>query len=178
MAQAGGGWSVYTGKPILCGKVWNRQLYFGTSDGRVMISKGFIDNVARDGSTVNAKAIAWAGQTAFSDLGSPEQKQVHLLTARFVTQGTTPACLMQARYDFDQSPIYLQPPTPALPPNAWDVAHWDSGVFGGATAQKSITMGASGVGAHVSIAFVGSSMERISLVGFDATVTKSQGGML
>lgn len=176
MAKAGGGWAQYSGKPILCGKVWNRQLYFGTADGRLMISKGYIDNVARDGSTLLAKAIAWSGQTAFSDLGSPEQKMMQLITARFVTQGTTPACIMQARYDFDQTPIFLQPPTPALPLNAWDSAKWDSGVFSGTTAAKAITMGASGIGAHVSIAFIGSSIERCSLVGFDAAVTK--GGLL
>jgi hypothetical protein len=176
MAQAGQGWSQYVAKPILTGKIFNRVMYFGTTDGRVMKSTGYIDNVARDGSTALAKAISWSGQTAFSDLDAAELKQLQFLIARFVTQGANPSIIMQPRYDFDQTPITLSPPTPDLPANAWDAAVWDSGVFAGSTAIYKTIQGAYGLGTHVSIAWIGSSVQRMSLIAFNAAVTK--GGSL
>jgi hypothetical protein len=174
MSLAQKGWSQYSGKPILSAKAWHRKLYFGTDDGRVMISQGYMDNVARDGTTAQASAVRFSGLTAFRNGNSAMTKRVQLLRARFLTFGAAPSIVAQARYDFDTSDVSAAPAAPQLPANAFDAGVFGTATFGGNAAPFVATMGATGIGVHVAIAFAGSAIQRCSLIGFDVSV--EQGG--
>jgi hypothetical protein len=161
------GWAQYSGLPIFAADTWRGALYFGTSDGRLCIHTGGIDNVARDGTLAQALPISWSGITHFDRNGSSKQKMVKQIRPIFITQGANPAVAVQARYDFDLTPVSVNPVTPSVPANAWDSALWDTAVWSGGQARYTPMFGASGCGTHIAIAFSGTSIQRMSLVGFD-----------
>jgi len=178
-----GAWSQYTGLPIVSAEILNGTLYFGTADGRLCVMQGYIDNVARTGSTANALAVTFSGLTAFEGGGIPNQKQVGLIRANLVAQGAFPSLAVEVRYDFDTSPIQSALPKPALPANAWDDgsgtgAKWDQALFaadsGGAPLSQ--TFGAAGMGVFIGVAWKGSTISRCNLVNFDIVV--EAGGFL
>lgn len=52
-------WSYYRDLPIYSACVWNGELYFGTTDGRVCVNRGYVDNVPLSGQL-------WAPDTAYT----------------------------------------------------------------------------------------------------------------
>lgn len=176
MSLTSGGWAQYSGLPIVSADAFQGALYFGTADGRLCIHENFIDNVSRTGSLANALPTSWSGITYFTRNGSTRQKQVKMIKPLFITQGANPAVAVQARYNFDVTGSNIAPTPPVVGNNVWDSALWDSGVWGGAQVQYSPIFGGSGVGTHMAIAFAGTSIQRINLIGFD--VTYEEGGFL
>lgn len=167
MSLAQKGWSQYSGKAILCGKAWHRKLYFGTEDGKVMLSTGYMDNVSRDGSTGSASAVKFNGVTAFRDGGNTMVKRAHMIRARMITYGAPPALIAQARFNFDVSDVSVAPASPVLPANVFDTAQFGTALFGGGGTPYNYLVGAIGVGTHLAIAFAGSASQRCNLIGFD-----------
>lgn len=191
MSIAKGAWHFWRDLPIFSGEVWNGKFYFGTADGRVCVSEGFVDNVAHDGSIANAKEIVFSGFSAFRSLQTAKLKQVQMINPVVLGQ-LKPNIQAQARYDFDISDITtIDPsaesgiPNPAADTDVWGDAQWaDSeadeagGVWDGTGGSEAtdaligyvLKKGQVGMGNHVAVAWRGQSGTKLTLVGFDILI--------
>lgn len=77
--SATGAWCRFTGWRAATWGVFNDRLYYGGTDGRVML--------ADDGADDDGRAIAFDGKTAFSMFGSPLNKQFQMLRPTLVAPG-------------------------------------------------------------------------------------------
>jgi hypothetical protein len=170
------GWSTYQGLPMLCAETWHGSLYFGTADGRVCINQGYSDNVALDGS--GATKINWGFLGSFQELGKSCQKMVKLLRPDFVTFGSKPGYSISARFDFDLSDISTGSDVPVDDSSGviWDVSKWDVAKWAGGTGTSGYFGVAPGIGSHVAILLVGSSIGKIVYLG--CSLTWEMGGVL
>jgi len=102
---------------------WRGKLYFGTFDNRVCVNDGCVDGMKLDG-TLPAP-IAWGLMTAFQSLGAARKKRLHLIKPYFLTDGTLPGYMTQARWDFDLSEIGFAPSAPSDPNSSrWNIGRW------------------------------------------------------
>lgn len=171
MALSPRGWTQHTGVPMACAEAWKGKFYFGTSDGRVCINDGDVDNNGIS-SSANVVAIEAALITSSQNLGNARQKVLQQVKPMFQTNGTTPQFAVESRYDFDVSePGSIQFVTPTGS-GIWDVSSWDVGIWGSGVGRAGEWRGVSGVGTNVAIALRVSSKARWTLVGFDAQFTQ------
>jgi hypothetical protein len=169
------GWGRYRDIPATCAAVWNGQLYFGTNDGRICINDGYLDNVAVSGTTYTP--IQWSLLTGFDNLGNARQKRVSLILPEMQAQSPNPAVEAKAFYDLNTTEP--APPTGGTSgsDSGFDLATWDSSVWGGEYAGYSTMQGANGgIGRSVAIAARGTAVVRTVLNGFH--VFYEQGGVL
>lgn len=117
-----GAWSRYTGWDAKCFAVHNNQLYFGTSDGRVMTAE---TTGADDGRVYSATIFP-----SFSGLGSnATRKQVKAV--RFLTQANfTASPKITVKVDFDTT-VPLPPTSSPLSGigSVWGTAVWGSSLW-------------------------------------------------
>jgi hypothetical protein len=145
--------------------------YYGTPDGKVMISDGNVDGVTLADPNSYAD-IHFAVLGAFSTLGTSNQKQIGFIEPTFMAEGSAPPCVVEARYDFDLSEIGTSPEAVAPVGVAlWDSALWDEAVWAPDYSASRPTRGATGLGAYVAIALRGRSASRTILVGYRGTYT-------
>jgi hypothetical protein len=171
------GWSEYRDLGMGISQTpYGGTFYFGTTDGKVKIMDGYVDGVTL--ADPNAYAdIQFSVLGAFSTLGTPNQKQIGLIEASFQSEGSSPPCSIEARYDFDFSEIGTAPEAASQPGTAlWDTAIWDTSVWAPEYAPSRPNRGAAGMGAYVAIALRGRSAARTILVGYRGTYVS--GGFL
>lgn len=138
-----GAWARYTGWDANCFCVYNNNLYFGTSDGRVMQAE---TTGADDGSNYTMTIFP-----SYSHLGSPGiRKQVRL--ARPLTQSNfvvTPQ--LTAKVDFDTNAPLGPTSSPAVGiGSVWGTALWGAGKWGQALTTQSDWKAMPGFGSVVS----------------------------
>lgn len=171
MSFATRGWSRYRDLPILSAATWNREFYFGTADGRVCRQIECLDEVKLDGT--GNEAIQYSALTAYRNLGSMRQKQVHFIRPVLLTADRSPVVQCTALFDFD----LVEPDAPSgSPSGGWDSGLWDDELWGGEYAPAEVIDGGAGMGRYVGIAIRGSASSKTVLVGFD--VSLEQGGIL
>lgn len=174
-ATAGDGWFPWRDIDMVSVAAWEKQLFFGTTDGRVCINTGWVDGILL--SDVDAfTPIDWSLLTATSDLGSPVQKQVGLIRPLILSDGVPPSIRVQAKYRYNQedlSPVTLVSMDEG---SVWDVALWDAATWAGASQPAQPVRGASGMGSEVAIAVRGVSISKTVLIGM--AVTYTSGGFL
>lgn len=166
MSGARKGWARLRGLDILSMEVFQRQLYFGTRDGRLCKMTGTVDNVKLGGVTTNATAVECSVLAAFNTLNDAHNKQVRLVQPFFITHGLNPTVELLIRYNYDTSE-----PSGTLnasPPGAgtWDAAIWDTAVWGGGPAQYAPVLGANGFGRTVAVGVHFFSSDYTVLTGF------------
>lgn len=137
-----GAWARYLGWDANCFAVFNNQLFYGTSDGRVMQAEvGGLD----DGSS-----YAWTVFPSFASLKTNSRKQVRMvrpfLQANFQVQPN-----VQIHVDYDTT----VPGVPSIQPvqqsgALWDAAVWDVDNWPFDLIPQSSWIGAGGDGAVVS----------------------------
>jgi hypothetical protein len=174
MSMSRRGWTRIRGLDMFCCAPHEGKMYFGSTDGSVYINDGNVDGQPLDDPS-DTTAIDYSGISAFQNLGSGRQKQVHLIKTYFLSESQAPSFAVNARYDFNLTEldaVTLAPASGAV----WDTAVWDTDVWGGAYAPSSAVRGASGMGANVAIAWRGSASSRTVLTGFELSL--SIGGML
>ena len=106
----------------------DKQLYYGTVDGRVCVNTGRVDGVLLDDPNTFSP-IDWSLLTAFSDLGSPPEAGGNIRPL-IRSDGATPSFIVEARYRYDESdvdPVSLV----SGGDNTWDNGKWDSATWGG-----------------------------------------------
>ncbi len=158
-----------------CMAEWEGQLFFGTSDGRVVKNTGYVDGVLLSDATAFTP-VEWALISAFSDLGTPSQKQVQMLRPLIRTDGAPPSVSLQARYQYDTSELGPVALALATTGSVWDVAVWDTDVWGGESLPSAPVRGATGMGSAVAVAIRGTAITRTVLVGIEVVYTS--GGFL
>lgn len=169
------GWFLYRGLDMRCMAEWEGQLFFGTSDGRVLKNTGYVDGILLADVTAFTP-VDWALISAFSDLGSPGQKQVQMLRPLIRTDGAPPSVSLNARYQYDTTELGAVDLALATTGSVWDVAVWDADVWGGATLPSAPVRGATGMGSAVAVAIRGTAIARTVLVGIEVVYTS--GGFL
>jgi hypothetical protein len=179
LAQALGspqrGWFRYEGLPMLSGEVWEKQLYFGTRDGRVCVATGYVDEVtlaAPDDFT----PVDWSLLTSFQSAPGGLNAQVKSIRTHFVSDGARPTFGVNARYDYDDSEFPAPSASPAEGESLWGTMVWGEDPWGGSARAYTITRGATGVGHTAALAIRGKSASRTILVGLEAIV--ESGGWL
>lgn len=176
MSYATRGWSELQGQPIFSAGIWQSEMYFGTKDGRVCKSTGFLDNVGWDNSTANAKPVESVCLTGFRTMDNPNKKMVRVLRPMFVTHGANPSAKAFARYDFDTQPIFGSVPVATPGPNTWDLALWDVGVFASRYGTYKVVQCPTGIGSAIAVGVQLNTQDYCVLVGFD--MAEEEGGML
>jgi hypothetical protein len=91
-----GAWSTFESLPMSCGVTWDGVYYFGTPDGRVCKYQGDVDNVARDGTTVNSIEIKFFMLPAFTNLNTAQKKQIQYVKPLFQSYGLLPRIAVEA----------------------------------------------------------------------------------
>lgn len=166
MSYATRGWFPYRDLPMLSACVWNGELYFGTTDGRVCVARGDVDGVElADPDTYTP--VSYSLLSAFTDGGRRTRKWVHGVRPHILAQTPSPTVEATAKYDFDMT----EPSPPSLVgtagEGAWDGSTWDSSVWGGGAVPSQSLIGATGEGQFVAVAIRGTATGRTTLVGVD-----------
>jgi hypothetical protein len=164
------GWALYRDFPFDTGDSWNGVFYVGTSDGRVLIHTGTLDNVTLADPN-SGEEIEWSLLTWYSDLETPAQNKIVQLIRATFTSERVPSYSVLARYDYDlQEAIAIPIPT-APTGDVWDVALWDSAIWGVGTVTSNALSGGAGMGRSVAIALRGTSSAETILIRFDVAFT-------
>jgi hypothetical protein len=178
MALTNQAWSQYTDLDMAgAACTYDGALYYGTTDGRVLISDGYVDGITlADPNT--STAIPWAMLTAFSDLGEPGRKQLRQVRTTFRFDGSAPLYAIEARYRWNADDVAATPfsSAGAATGSMWDSAIWDESKFEGDYGASQEIRGLVGSGPEAALAIRGTSTCRTVLVRFD--VTLHTGGFL
>jgi hypothetical protein len=117
-------WTQFTGWPGQTFVVFNDAMYFAGPDFVAIAFIGFKDgaDIMGDG----GDKIQATGLTAFSTLGAPGLKQVHLVKPYLVTGQTRPQIFVGVNTDFNLVPIVGSATVNPVSGSVWDDAVWDS----------------------------------------------------
>lgn len=165
-----GGWFQYRGLPMTAAAVWSGRLFFGTSDGRVCVNEGDLDDV-KLADPNSYSPVEWSVLPAYQTLGTADWKRVHLVRPVIISEAPLAPLGATPRFEYDLS----EPPAPSgavsLGGALWDVARWDQAKWGGQGVAGARITGGLGIGRAVSVAVRGSSTGRTVLaevgIGFD-----------
>lgn len=175
MALANRSWSQYRGLNMLCNEVWNGQMYFGTTDGKVCLHTDYIDGVLL--SNPNAYTpIDCSVLSAFQNLEVPRQKRVAMIRPKLLVSGSQPVVSCAAKYNYDLTEIGAPTGNPSATGASWDAAVWDNANWQGDYVSNQPVVGSAGIGIDVAIATRFSAVSRTVLAGWD--VTFDTGGFL
>lgn len=169
-------------------EAWNGKLYLGTTDGRIVVNDGYIDNV-----TIAAPElydpVDFFVITSFQKLGSPRQKRVQIIRPTVTAQGTPPNYRVKAVYRYDLSEFTGGEAVTALAgavfgeydpglPGDVGTALFDTATFATTdyVSEQRVSGGTNGIGSEVAIAMAGRAAARTVLIGWD--VMFDQGGWL
>jgi hypothetical protein len=119
--------------------------------------------------------IQWSVLGAFSNLGRPTLKRIHLIQPRVLSTGGAQAFQAAARYGFDFSEITGSALGQSASGSVWDGALWDHATWSGGFQPQIQTMGASGIGIEAAIALRGQSKSRTTIVGTDVWFDEGTG---
>jgi hypothetical protein len=138
-----GAWARYIGWDANCFAVYNNNLYYGSSNGRVM--------QAETGGQDDGANYTWTVFPAYANLGSPAITK-HIKMVRPRIQSAFPITpQVNIKVDFDTT----KPPQPTASASAatgalWDTALWDVAVWPPALNDVSNWIDAEGFGSNVS----------------------------
>lgn len=177
MATSNKSWWPYRDLPIYSAQTWQGQLYFGTPDGRLCWSTGYVDGVTL-ANPDDYSPVLFSGLTGFSNLGNAKNKVVQLIRPTVLAQSTNMLVQATPRYRFNTAePAPPAGATQTGQDNVWGTATWDASVWGGDyTPIDKIAGGAAGMGRDVAVALRGSSVSRTIIASID--VLYEEGGLL
>lgn len=138
-----GAWAQYLGWDANCFAVYNNNLYYGSSDGRVL--------QAEIGGQDDGKNYTWTVFPSYSDLESPANTK-HVMMVRPRLQAGYPVTpQVSVKVDFDtQLPAQPSASVPSQTGALWDTAVWDAAVWPQTLTDLSAWTDAEGFGSVVS----------------------------
>ena len=168
-------WGYWRNVPAKCADTWNADYYIGSTDGRVFQYSGQLDNTTLAGE--EGVAISFSTLTSFQPYGNhATQKMAGMFRVIGVTAGDTTYSIKSV-YDYD---LLAQAVDPLSPENVsgalWDAAIWDTSVWDAQLSGASQLFGGQNYGRTIAVAMKGESTSRVTIVGWDMTVT--EGGFL
>jgi hypothetical protein len=166
-------WGQYRGLPMLSAAAWGREMFFGTTDGRVCRNVGYVDDVPL-GDPSSFTPVEWSLLSSFQ--GDGRNRQVQMIRPILLSETPSPAVDCVAKYDFDLSEPLVPDGTGGGGDGTWDASTWDTTVWGGDASVSQALVGATGMGRKVAVAARGLATGRTVLVGFDVLFT--EGGLL
>lgn len=127
-----GAWTQFTGWPALCMAVFNKRLYFGTPDGRIVLADTNNNDPIQFAFSDDGEPIVYYATTAYQKFGEPGLKS-QLTACRVVTTAFDPSAIsLNAFADYKvKSPL---PPidSPIEQVQAqWDISDWDTDYWAG-----------------------------------------------
>jgi hypothetical protein len=167
-------WCMFRDLDMVCQTRVGAQLQFGTSDGRVMLLQGTLDNALLDGSS--AEAIDFSMLTHYSGLGEASTWKRPQFIRPYWVGDSQPAFHIQVMFDFDLGEILTAPAYTETGLAEWDAAIWDADIWAGTAQSYLETIALSGMGRHLAVAIRGNSTNLLTYVGADVMFQK--GGML
>lgn len=171
MSIATGAWSQYVDLPLISMCVWRGELYFGGDLGYTGRMTGYVDRAGSGVTTFPELKINWSLITAFDGLGTAKSKQVQNIRPWVSSDSTSPEIEARALYNFNANEPSGDLIGVGGDESRWDVAQWDSGLWGGDATISSRTWGAEGDGRHVAIAVRGRSGAETVFIGADVDFT-------
>ncbi len=164
------GWALYRDFPYETGDEWNGVFYVGTSDNRILVHTGTLDNITLADPDAGDE-IEWSILTWYQDLNSPAQNKItQLIRPTFIAE-RIPNYSVLARYDYDLQEA-LAVPIPSTPTgDVWDVGIWDTALWGVGVITANQLSGGAGMGRSIAIALRGTSSAKTTLVRFDLAYT-------
>lgn len=158
------GWTVYRNIPYQCSAVFNGNLYFGTSDNRVCIHQGDVDNTSLTGT--NSVNITWSLLTAFAK-SDPVMKIPSFLRTYFISMQPV-SYDVKVYFDYNIVENLTTVSSGGFSGSVWDGSNWDSAIWGGGTTPANSIEGLSGIGVNMAVALRGSSNSSTTCIGFEA----------
>jgi hypothetical protein len=158
-------WCMFRGLDMLCMDKSVTGFYFGTSDGRVMLSSGVSDDIALDG--LSAKAIEYSFLSHYWHLNQPAiWKRPQFIRPSWL--GTAqPSYSIGIEYDFAVNELPDPPPVQSTSDSEWDDSVWDINVWQGNAQRYFETVGVIGMGRHIAVAVRGKASSGLSYIGAD-----------
>ena len=163
------GWGLWRDVPIECFDEWNGKVYFGTTDGRVMVMDVFVDDQKiTPTSEFNGEPIKFSVLTTFQDYGQPALfKRGQLCRPEFVSS-VKPNFTTDFRYDYDLAEVINTATSDPATTSVWDVGLWDSAVWArGIIEGQSELTGGFGLGRTVAISMSGNCRNETTFIGWD-----------
>lgn len=142
-----GAWARYLGLNGICWALFGRRSYFGTADGKIVLSdEGYTDNGAQ------IAAVARQAWNTFDDdqgMGAAD-KQFHFATFSMQVDGS-PAitCALNINFEDDQ-PVNAVAGA-ATSGGIWDIATWDVDDWAGAPNTQNLTISVGKIGYTASL---------------------------
>ena len=169
-------WGFWRDLPMNCFDTVKTNVVFGTTDNKIMVMKGYKDNVDPNppqGTSIldNGDDIEFSVLTSaqsYGDLGL--FKRVRLVRPDYIS-ATLPKYEVKILYDYTVD----EPKTDNFIADEegvslWDISRWDEATWTtGKPSGINRVSGARGIGRYVAIALRGKAREKLSLVGFDVT---------
>lgn len=132
-----GAWCNFTGWDANCWALYNDEIYFGSNTFVARAWSGYYDNVA------NIEAVA---QQAFNYFGSRGQLKRWTMMRPVLSSTGAPGIQANVNVDFEQAIPTTTISFTAPTTSDWDVARWDSAIWGGAYTIYKYWQGVNGVG--------------------------------
>lgn len=164
------GWGIYRDIPYLTGDTWISDFYIGTSDGRVLVHTGTVDN--RTLAVPDAyEDIEFSLLTSFHDYGDPNQKIVQLVRPVFIG-AVVPSYYVATRFDYNLIEVTDIPPSVSFTGSAWDVGLWDEAIWGTDFVVSGVLYGGSGMGIVAAHAIRGNTNGECTIIRLDVFYTR------
>ena len=158
-------WCIFRDLDIRCMDKNINGFFFGTSDGRVMLSDSVADDISLDGLT--AKTIEYSFLTHYWHMDQPAiWKRPQFIRPTWL--GTSqPAYSIAIQFDFAVNELPDPPPVANTGGADWDDAKWDINTWQGDAQRYFETVGLIGMGRHLAISCRGRASSALSYVGAD-----------
>lgn len=148
----------FTGIPSRCWGIYNKDCYFGSTDGKVY--KFSASNLSDDGSAINAD-----GRQAWNDFGSPLRKLIQGIRVSIEAQGAI-TFEYAIGIDFNDA-LVANATSTSSNQSLWDVAEWDVALWAAELIVDSKWRIARGQGYSISPRIKVSALQKISWVRTD-----------
>ncbi|TXH44516.1 MAG: hypothetical protein E6Q97_32435 [Desulfurellales bacterium] len=140
-------WGRFTGWNALCWAVFNKRIYFGAADGRVMLAdEGFVD----DGADIQCDARQAYNYFDDGRGSGAADKQFHFATFIVRTNGTPPVSA-ELNINFEDVQPQYAGSLSGSSGTVWDVADWDAADWGGEGITQNFTVPFGKIGYAASI---------------------------
>lgn len=166
------GWTKFRDAPMVCTCEWQGRMYFGTTDGKVMLYGGNLDGTNVEGDPGAARQFEVL--TAYGPLGSDDMSYKNIQYVRTLIRSA-------GNFKINTKPVYDFSLTdkaslPGLSQTSnvaiWDTDSWNQSVWGGSPQPRDIITGDMGMGRMAAISTVGSSSGYLLLVSWQALFTQ------
>lgn len=164
----GGGWGLWRDVPGTVFATYNNEVYFGTTDGRVCVMRGSLDEVDIDG--LGGLPVNFSALLRYSHFQHPGMyKQVQWMRPQFIS-GSAISIASKAFYDYRLGEENLLPVPTGNGAAKWDAAEWDKALWSGTLSAYRLS-GGSGYGREAAIYIQGQASSRATMASVEGTYT-------